>query len=223
MITLSYPLFESSIDFNDNIVKVIVIENPTEFLKFETQLLLAMEDKSEELALFKNHEEIQFKKYFEVITDVFSLDKSNKKIINKLYAKLQELAYQEDMYLKTCELEKNINEYVINLSEFVDCNLDYEQVDLLGVFKSVNLKITDDNISFIEKLCDFVDVFNEFLKINYFVFINLKSYLNDEELQEFYKFVSYKKINLLLLENHQRNKLPNENLTIIDNDLCEIY
>ena len=57
-----------------------------------------------------------------------------------------------------------------------------------------------------------------------FFFINLENFLSDDELVEFSKFILYNKYRVVFLENFNRNKLfDDDNLIIIDNDLCEIF
>ena len=58
--------------------------------------------------------------------------------------------------------------------------------------------------------------------IKCFLFVNLKSYLNKDELLELYKHVYYKKINIMLLESTCRERLDNEVLHIVDEGLCRI-
>lgn len=54
-----------------------------------------------------------------------------------------------------------------------------------------------------------------------FIFCGLKAYMSDEELRLFYRSVFYEKLSVLLIESLQRETTrPEEQLTIVDNDLC---
>lgn len=65
---------------------------------------------------------------------------------------------------------------------------------------------------------------NELLGYEIFFFINLENFLSNDELVEFSKFILYNKYRVVFLENFNRNKLfDDDNLIIIDNDLCEIF
>ena len=56
------------------------------------------------------------------------------------------------------------------------------------------------------------------------VFINLKTFLSKEEVEELYKECFYRKINIILFENYDNNCIiENEKRIIIDSDLCEIF
>lgn len=221
---LTYPLFETPILFSEGKVNVIVIENQRAFFEF----VLALSDKENgiesDVILSKNFEEERFDKIADVVTDVVSLDCNNKKVMSKLYGKMSEIAFEDGNYTLTMDIAGRISEYLLNIIQDLPCGVIFdENIDLSQLFKSVALRIDTDSKNILEKLCDYIEVMNEFCKTELFVFSNLKSYLNSEELIQFYKFCEYKKVYLLLVENVVRERLEMENVKIIDNDLCEIY
>ena len=55
-----------------------------------------------------------------------------------------------------------------------------------------------------------------------FVFVNLRSWFLDEEVESFMQTALSHKFNVLLLDNREYTRLPGEKRTIIDRDLCEI-
>ena len=55
-----------------------------------------------------------------------------------------------------------------------------------------------------------------------FVFVNLKSYIPEAELEALYKTAIHHKLKLLLIESTDRALLKHEKKLVIDNDLCEI-
>ena len=56
----------------------------------------------------------------------------------------------------------------------------------------------------------------------FFVFVNLKSVINNDELLQIYKHCKLEKVGLLLIESSERSRLKNEKMVIITEDLCEI-
>ena len=220
---LMYPIFETPVVFEENRVNILVIENQKAFFEF----VMAISDKGNgaesEVILSKNFEEIKFDRIADVTTDIVSLDCNNKKLVSKLYAKLNEIAFQEENYTLTLDIVSKISEYLLNITQALPCGVSFdESVELSQLFKSVALRIDTDGKNLLERLCDYVEVMNEFCGTELFVLVNLKSYLGVEELKEFYKFCSYKKMTLLLIENVLREQLDAECIKIIDNDLCEI-
>ena len=55
------------------------------------------------------------------------------------------------------------------------------------------------------------------------VFINIRSYLENEQIQELIKNAVYNEISLLFIENIQRDFSEMKKYYIIDKDGCEVY
>jgi len=221
---LSYPIFETPIIFSENIVNILVIENQKAFSDFIFDLIAISEGKNSDVILSKNFEEIKFDKVVDVVTDIANVDCNNKRVISRLYSKLNEIAFYEENYMLTQELTSKINQYLLKITENLPCGVYFdENVELGTLFKSVSLKIETDNKKILEKLCDYIEIMTEFCEIQLFIFVNLKSFLSLDELQEFYKFISYKKVSVLIVENVLREKIKCENIKLIDGDLCEVY
>ena len=99
-----------------------------------------------------------------------------------------------------------------------------EEFEILNLFKFADVKINESPKNILEKITDFILTIYNLQSFSCFVFINLKSYLTNNELEELYDFIAYKKINILLLENIKREEiLSKEKIRVIDKDLCEIY
>ena len=73
-----------------------------------------------------------------------------------------------------------------------------------------------------EGLVYFMDVCSKFQKIKILAFVNLKTYLTNDDLQKFYKEAFYRKMHLLLLENSIEQELAEEVVCIVDDDLCVV-
>lgn len=80
-----------------------------------------------------------------------------------------------------------------------------------------------ENLSMAEKLLQYMKVSRELLGKKLFFFINLKSFLDTSELENFYQTILYEKHNILLIEGFQR-ETPRECeiFKIIDKALCEL-
>ena len=93
---------------------------------------------------------------------------------------------------------------------------------------SANLKLLDLHIdsevmTLPERMLEYMKLCRRFFGKKLFVFLNLKSFLSDRELELFYGTVMYEKFDILLVEGTQRGKTCScERVYIIDSDLCEI-
>lgn len=90
------------------------------------------------------------------------------------------------------------------------------------LFKLYNVKLEEDYDSLIEKLTEYLKVLVLLRSIKLVVFVNLKDYLNEEQVKELYKITFYYKINLLLIESSQKKRIEGECYHILDEQDCLI-
>lgn len=224
---IAHSMLEKPIEFEENVVNVLVVENPKMFSVVVADFYKQIENNEEGgFVLSEDSKVLSMQKYLDIILEPFTVDLNQKKIINKLYTKLKEKSVESEMYKETTELQSNIFAYIEKISETVEYPLVYDSsgIDFQDVFKMVDLKLEANHESLLEKLLDYMTVVYEFLGISHFVAVNLKSFLSFEDLEELYKGIQYKKLSLFLLENKtQENNSTVEKLYILDSDLCLIY
>lgn len=92
-----------------------------------------------------------------------------------------------------------------------------------ALLKLFNFAVDVENYDFVEKITEYISLSDRLFGKRLFILLNLKSALTTEEQSEFFKLMSYKKINVLLIENKVSERCAeNEKIRIIDSDLCEI-
>ena len=222
---LVHPSMEKHIELEENIVNVLVLEAP-ELFKVLTQELYSQCNGGEgSFVLSQAHNELEIAKFADITFNVFALDCNSRKIANKLYENLRKIAYDEEMYLSTQEITSKALGYLEKLAEYADYSLVHkEEIDIVDFLKIFDIEIDAFADSVLEKIVAYMEVMRNFLKIELFIFINIKSYLTEKELQELYKQAAYMKARLLLIEATTKEwVLEEEMVTVIDKDLCEIY
>lgn len=74
----------------------------------------------------------------DIVFDIFSIDINSKKIVNKLYEEMQQVAYSEKLYVKTQEIAQSIQKYILELEQETDYILTFtEDVDWMAIFKAL--------------------------------------------------------------------------------------
>ncbi len=222
MIRLTYPLFDEPVELAENRVNVIVLENQKRFRGFITELKSAIAGESSELLFSKDYEELSSLKNFDLIADVLSVDANCKKTLGKILSALCVAAVSGDMCQDALEIRGTINTYLRSLLDTSDCALTFDDITTEALLKSVNIRIDIRDTAPLDKLCDYLAVMSEYCGIECFIFVNLKTYLAPDELPALYQFSHYRKLHLILIENRVCAKLKSEQLTIIDEDLCQI-
>lgn len=170
----------------------------------------------------KSFEELNYFSKLNIYSDFFNFDINNKKIINTLYStiekdtKINEIDIIAKSYKKIEKIIKN------KLKEF---NFDIEiqnEFELKEVLKLFKVNIIKNNL-LIDNLLILVDTIKFCASDTILIFINLKSYLTNNELEEFYKYCIYNEIRVLLLDSKAYGiNLKYEKKIIIDEDLFEI-
>lgn len=87
---IPYALIES-----DNKCSEWIIENPETFSSYLQEMMQQCSGEDGRFVLSQGAEELDIAKNVEVIFDIFSVDCNDRRILNKLYAQLEQLAYGE--------------------------------------------------------------------------------------------------------------------------------
>lgn len=216
-----YKGFNFKIDFENKSIFSLIIENKKLYRKIIDDLINNIGIEDGNIILSKNNKLIVPEKEIFIFSDYFNFD-INKFVLNKYYKELKTLS-ENEFFNETIEIKEVLRNYITKLIEN-----DYpikleEDLDISQILKAFGIKF-QRNEDFLLNLFEWIKILNELLGYEIFFFINLENFLSNDELVEFSKFILYNKYKVVFLENFNRNKLSDEdNLIIIDNDLCEIF
>lgn len=210
---------------------IVTSENKKAYRDFRKYLLkngfLMLQEsvycKDGRFVLSQNGKELDMSKYAEIIFNVYELDVNNRKILNKVYQGLEDLAYTEDFFVQTQEMNQYLQEYILKLEEKTDFILHLEQqIDLNSLFKGLSVELDGIGESLLEKLVDYVKTITTLLDKRLLVFVNLRSYLTDEQISLVLNEMKYYQIQILFIENYARDCIEGARRCILDIDRCEI-
>lgn len=181
----------------------------------------SMEDN--QIVLMQNNERVSIGKNVFVLTDIFNIDFNSKKILNKLYSTLIEnIKNRQDDELEniTLKLRNYLIEEINELPFEFSIKSELELNDLLKAFE---LKIdTMCYTTIVEKIEFIIDIISTFKIATILVIPNLKIYLDENELLEIYKYSIYNNVQLLVIENSNREELLKYEIkNIIDEEFDE--
>jgi CRISPR type II-A/NMEMI-associated protein Csn2 len=221
---LVHKNLEKQIIFEENKVNEIVVENPTFFYNFISEMKSQLNGDAGNFVLSKNNKEISLTKETELITDIFSFELNDKKFVTKLYNELKNISYSEELYMETQTILSQIEEYLKEIECLSQYNFSFNnEADIINIFKAYGINFDINNNKLVDRFFQLISMTNELLNKNIIIIVNLKSFISMEELKELYSMISYKKINLLLIESSEKYKLDLEERIIIDKDICEIF
>lgn len=218
---LACDFLKEPIEFYEGIINVIVIENQKLFRRTVSDFIEHAEKGGEKFVLSEKFEPMEFSKKAAVVSDLFGMDFSSKKISGKINQHICEnFSEDEDIY----EAIRILNKIGFKAISNADFELVFSEINgLENIVKFFDFKIDDEGMELPEKVIEYMRLQRSFFGKEIFVFVNLKSCFSEEETREFYRYIAYDKFKVILIESFQRG-IPQsrEKTIIIDEDLCEI-
>ena len=220
---LKINYFDNQIRLNKENIQVIEIENKKTFYRLVNDLYsIKNNEKLNEIYFFDdNNQEINMYDKVELYINFFDLELNSKKNLNMLNKNIvNNINDQEknEILNNFKKLYKSFNKILFNIDIPIILNNDITIEDIVKFFK---ISINKHN-DLLDNLLLLIDL-EKTLKINEILFfINLKQYLNKEELIELYKYSIYNEITIFLIDSQSYGiKLEYENKLIIDENLDE--
>ncbi len=219
---LSHVDFQTQFDLSSENFHCLVVEDPHTFAKYCEELNDGINEDSGNFCLCDNDKIFKMGKYCLMISDILNLEEDGKKMTNKIFSDLKNIADNE--YLaEWYKLKQEILCFLGKINSSSLCALEYdEENDVSTLFKAFNVRLNHEGNSLLEKLVIYIKANAFYLGIKYFFFVNLKCFLRKEELLLLHKEASLSGVGIFLLENTFREKIENEKTVVVDKDLCEI-
>ena len=207
-----------------NVFTEWILESPELYAKYLQELFSQQNGEEGQFVLSHKEKELNIAKSVEVIVNPFNVEINGRKILNKLYTELEQLSKSEIMYTKTLELTGKMQEYMLELEQNTEYILEFDMdLDMTALFKTVGIRHEVQETDFFERLIRYIKIAVNVLSTKVFVFINIRSYLTDLQMQELIKEISYQEVKALFIENQERSCMEGGRRDIIDTDGCEIY
>ena len=218
-----FELSEAILDEN-TVFTEWIIESPEVFSEYLQELNGQLVGEDGRFVLSENNKELDLAKKADMVINPFSVDVNSRKILNKLYVELSGLSKEEQMYTKTMELFRYIQEYMLDLEQCTSYILEFDQeIDISALLKAVNIHYEVKDVDFLEKIIQYIKIMIAVAGIKVFIFVNLRSYLSETQMQSLIQECEYQDVRILFIENQQRSCMKGGKQYIIDIDKCEIY
>ena len=214
--------FDNDIEFHEDFVNILEIPDTNQFANFLIKFnKVCYNEDDNEIVLLDKHERISFEKFSIMILDVLNINYNDKKIVSSIY----------DWIAKNNRIDSSVDEefelikqrlylYMVNITNDLpfECYIDRE-ISVQDILKLFNIKVDASYCnSILERIILFIDILSIVSPKILLMLVNLKSYLTEKELVELYKYILYKNMKVLLLENKQQNILKHERKNILDMD-----
>lgn len=217
--------FSFDIDFCDEYIHFLIVKNKKYMRNIISILIEQLDGNDGMFTLSDKDKEISLSKKAYLVTDIFNMPVSTKKILTKISSELSTIA-TEDIYKSQC-LIADIETYVDDL--LFSCTyplIRKKDISIEDIFKVVSLAV-EKNEDTLDDLISHCQIIRDLMGIKIFFFLNLSSYLSNNEYMEFVKFLNLNQFNAVFIEYDEKNilefKTERFNKYVIDEELCEIY
>ena len=216
-----HPKINSKIEISDHEISVLVIEEPEFFYELLIDIKKQTNNFEGNTVLSVHNEPVSFDKYVELITDPLAIEMNSRTIIKKVLVAMEKCGQDAVYYERTQKLLAEIETYINDLSLNFDSEIECHDISFQQILKAAELTVADEYSRLVDKIYAYMELIREFEGDKLFIFVNLSSYIGNEQLQEFVNTVIGHSFRVLLIDSHDFERLEKENRLIVDCDLCE--
>ena len=223
--------FENDIDFSKNHINVLQIQNKKLFAKmvssFNNMCKGLSVECDEVITLLEQDEIVDFTKNVLFVVDFLNFDFNQRRIQTVLYQYIDKIIKLEPEILSNINnLQDSIHiEFMSIMEEFpfeILCKKDSSILDILKMY-GIRIKANVDE-KIIEKLFKLVELVQCLDLAKLIILVNVKQYLDSDEIVEFYKYCVYNNVKLLVLERGlEVSPLERERILFVDENFDEFF
>ncbi|MCK9329434.1 MAG: type II-A CRISPR-associated protein Csn2 [Candidatus Cloacimonetes bacterium] len=221
---LKHYEWEHEITIGDGQTSIIAIEDPDIFRQYVKDLFLQISGFDGPFVLSDGISEKNIKDSMVFITNPLSIEAEDRRIKTKLASMLKDLIQSEDMLQDEMMLRNAFEFFKAKIQENLPYKITFADYDAGSLVKFLDFSVETEFESDMEKLLEYLNLMNDICQIGCFVFINLLSFFNHEDLITFFSECQSLKHSLILIENHNPdNNFLTAKHIVIDRDKCELF
>lgn len=214
--------FDNKEIITNEYINVIEVENKRYFYRFVNDLYsIYINGYSDNIRFMDDNKEINMNNKLKIFINYFDFQFDSKKYTNEISRYVGDYINEEDkknlinLYNKIVKIyKKSLND--IDLPLYIDNDISIESIN-----KLIKLGISPKE-ELLDNLMLLIDLEDTLNTNNLLIFINLKQYLNKDELVELYKYAMIKDVKIILIDSYSYGvTLKNEKKHIIDENLDE--
>ena len=168
-----------------------------------------------------SHDPLNFAKDILIVTDIYSYDLANRTITAALYKNIQDNSDIDAV--KLAQIETGILDILSAINTGFSQNLNYQtEISINDLLKMAHVGLeADTGNNYLDKLYGIIDSAQQLLSKRLVILINQRQLLTHSELQALLQYVEDNHFSVLFIEKNCKDKLDDENILIIDDDLYD--
>lgn len=203
-------------------IPVLILEHPKVFRNLVFTLSSQADGDEGDFVLSLDYEPLDCADHLHVIGDYAALTLEDRKLQNRFQSLLQSLL-QEELAIATNQIQLALGEYMEAVASGIQYPVAFSTGEyVLPLLKAIKFQPVLEGEEPLERLMQYIGIYSSLMKDQCFILVGAHSYYTTEELRELFRMAFYQKWRLLLVEQHSPCPLPEEEICLIDTQLCEI-
>lgn len=209
---------------DDGGIATLAIHNDIFFRKIVEGILdvYAKKEENNRTVIYNNENSpLNLTKDTLIVTDLYSYDLSSRTITTALYKNIQDNSDLDP--IKLAQIEKEILDVLSAINTGFSQNLNYQtEINIGDIMKMAHVELeANTGNNYIDKLYGIIDSAQQLLSKCLVILINQRQLLSHSELQALLQYVQNNHFSVLFIEKNCKNKLNEENVLVVDDDLYD--
>ena len=209
---------------DDGGIATLAIHNDIFFRKIVEGILdvYAKKEENNRTVIYNNENSpLNLTKDTLIVTDLYSYDLSSRSITTALYKNIQDNSDLDP--IKLAQIEKEILDVLSAINTGFSQNLNYQtEINIGDIMKMAHVELeANTGNNYIDKLYGIIDSAQQLLSKCLVILINQRQLLSHSELQALLQYVQNNHFSVLFIEKNCKNKLNEENVLVVDDDLYD--
>jgi CRISPR-associated protein Csn2 len=219
---LAFPDIKTVLTFEENVVTALIVEHQGLFRKIMSDLSVQVGGEDGESVFSIANTPKPFKGHVELVQQWMPFDLNTKTLQAALLKAVEKEALSRNNFQRTNAILENIKHQIREWALIVPHEVELNALTVTTLLKASGLGFAQVQTHFQEQILTYVRLVRELIGEKLFIFVNLRSYLMDEEIEKLTTDLCGEKFKFLLLDSSMRKRLARERRLIVDCDYCEI-
>lgn len=213
---------DKQIDFAENPIWRLIIEEPTEFYKLVSELNRQMKGEDGCFVLSESGNMLELEKSCLLIYDFYNFSLNNAKTDKLISTHIINIMREMDIIQPLVQMNKSLIEINDKILENIGLPITFEAELTIEKLVKISEFSIEEEQTLLGKILTYIDIMIELKNIKCVVFVGIEQVLSFQDIETLIREMKYKNICLLLIESRESGNSLDIGQIIVDKDLCII-
>lgn len=218
----THPELETVFDTDNGCYNTLIIEEPRFLTRLLTDLVNQLQGHEGEAVMSDRDTPLPFSKNAALLDTFVPFELNRKPLLTLVNNALAKAAALPEYFDQTGALMGDMERWLQALAFRYPCDIVFTNTTPAALIKAAAPEIRTCSEGIAERVLDYMELVETFDRRRLFFTLNMRSYVPDEEMNLFVDTLLDHEYPLIAIESSARPRLPREERTLVDIDLCEI-